>query len=79
MFIADLAVFWEWTDKLGWREINVSAGYYSVSIKGFRCISNKIIIDYGYEITLEQKKNLPDITASLDQDMQVLYLPGNGV
>jgi len=76
LVIADLAVFKEWIDNLGWIQVDVPPGYYKAAIRGF-CKKNRKghITDAGYEVILKSTKSLPKFTGSLDVDNHVLLIP----
>lgn len=73
--LADLAVLREWEDETGWNRIPMAPGHYSVLIRGFRRIENGAVQECGYEFVLSPRATLPSLTASLDQNSQVLSLP----
>jgi hypothetical protein len=73
--ITDLASFLEWNPEEDWQKINVSPGDYSVRINGFRKIKNKEVVDFGFEVVLGGRECLPEFSASLAMNMQVLELP----
>jgi hypothetical protein len=74
LVLADMAVLLEWTFELGWHDLDVSPGYYRVTIRGFRAIEHSRITRCGYEIVLAPAPVLPPMTASLEKNMQVLTL-----
>ncbi|NHZ37962.1 hypothetical protein [Massilia rubra] len=75
LIIADLAVFLEWYPEQGWQRVDVAPGCYAVAVNGFRKVDNKVVVDFGFEIVLTPAATLPAMSASLQQDMQVLELP----
>ncbi|MCE3606592.1 hypothetical protein LXA47_23760 [Massilia sp. P8910] len=76
LIIADLAVFLEWYPEEGWQRIDVPHGCYAAAVNGFRKVENNVVVDFGFEIVLTQADALPPMTAQLQQNMQVLELPG---
>lgn len=75
LIIADLAVFLEWYPEQGWQRVDVAPGCYAVAVNGFRKVDNNVVVDFGFEIVLTPAATLPAMSASLQQDMQVLELP----
>ncbi|NHZ95822.1 hypothetical protein [Massilia sp. CCM 8734] len=75
LIIADLAVFLEWYPEQGWQRVDVAPGCYAVAVNGFRKVDNNVVVDFGFEIVLTSAATLPAMSASLQQDMQVLGLP----
>ncbi|ATQ78335.1 hypothetical protein CR152_30380 [Massilia violaceinigra] len=76
LIIADLAVFLEWYPEEGWQRIDIAPGCYAVAVNGFRKVENNVVVDFGFEIVLTPADALPPMSASLQQNMQVLELPG---
>lgn len=74
LVIADLAVLVEWADELGWKSVDVAAGTYGVTIRGFRAIEGGRVVRFGYEAVFEPRDSLPAMSGSLVKDMQVLTL-----
>lgn len=72
---ADLACFLEWEDETGWIALDVSKGIYAATIKGFREIKNNKVTGFGFEIILTKTNEIPEFTADLSANMQVLELP----
>lgn len=75
LVVADLAVLWEWEDEAGWRDVELSPGFYSADVRGFRLIKDSIVVECGYEVALTRQIELPRRSASLEKNMQVLSLP----
>ena len=75
LVIADLAVLLEWEDDLGWQNVDLSAGFYSIAVRGFRFIERNIVVDCGYEFVVKPEHKLPLRTGDLEKNMQVLCLP----
>ncbi len=84
--IADMEVLMDWNVELGWQDIAVSPGFYSVAINGFReIVEDKaevygyVVAKYGFEVVLTPTDKLPQLTGSLTKDMQVNALPAEYV
>ncbi|MDQ1924539.1 hypothetical protein [Massilia pseudoviolaceinigra] len=76
LIIADLAVFLEWYPEEGWQQIDIAPGCYAAAVNGFRKVENNVVVDFGFDIVLTPADALPPMSASLQQNMQVLELPG---
>jgi hypothetical protein len=52
LYIADMAVFWDWEDFTGWQETEVSKGTYEVCLEGVRFLDKNNAETYSYDLTL---------------------------
>lgn len=69
---ADLVVFKEWEDNLGWIDIPVPSGIYAANIRGFRTRdTSDDIIDFGYEISLKTVDKIPAVSGTTDINARV--------
>ncbi|OLH09223.1 hypothetical protein DXO246_13480 [Xanthomonas oryzae pv. oryzae] len=74
LVIADLAVFLHWSEGEGWLYLDLSPGFYSVDIAGYRKLINGVVASCGYDFILHHTNACPSLSAELDKDMQVLTL-----
>lgn len=72
--LCDLAVFLDWERDVGWHDAAVDPASYGVTVCGFRAIEDGRVVRCGFEFVLARAEALPDLTASLETDMQVLTL-----
>jgi hypothetical protein len=52
LYVADIAVFWEWEDFSGWEETSVPRGIYEVRVEGVSYLNENNEVEYGYDLTL---------------------------
>lgn len=66
VYLADLAVFWDWEEFLAWKKILIPAGYYSLTLNGFKHFDTdgKIKFD-GFDLVLKKCTTLPERTAKI--------------
>lgn len=57
LYVADMAVFWEWEDYTGWVNSDISKGIYKVSLEGVHLLNREEIV-YCYDLTLEKVNQL---------------------
>jgi hypothetical protein len=75
LYVADAAVFWDWEALLGWREVSVAPGTYTVTIEGVAHLGPEGSVDrVGYDIVLKTVNSLPKRTARIREDSRVAPL-----
>ena len=57
LYIADMAVFWEWEEYTGWHNSNIPKGIYRVCLEGVHLKQNDDIL-YCYDLILEKVDKL---------------------
>lgn len=57
LYIADMAVFWEWEDYTGWINADVPKGIYIVCLEGVHLLKGEEII-YCYDLIFERTNQL---------------------
>lgn len=57
LYIADMSVFWEWEDYIGWHDADISEGIYKVSLEGVHLEKDGDTI-YCYDLILEKTSKL---------------------
>lgn len=57
LYVADMAVFWEWEDYTGWVNSDISKGIYKVSLEGVHLLNREEFI-YCYDLILEKVNQL---------------------
>jgi len=75
LVIADLSVFLEWGEGDAWQYLDIAPGFYEVTVQGFREIKDGAVSGFGFEILFRDSSSLPEFTASLDRNMQILEIP----
>lgn len=74
VYVADAAVFWEWHEQLGWHEVPIPQGKYSVTIEGVVHKNEEGgMIETGYDIICRRVDELPRRTASIREDSRVPF------
>jgi hypothetical protein len=72
LVVADLAVLKEWESDLGWIDIPVPAGIYAANVRGFQRRDNHdVIVDCGYEVSLQTVTEMPVLTGTTDINARV--------
>ena len=52
LYVADMAVFWDWENYLGWKKTGVPNGIYKVHLEGVQLTDENNEIVYGYDLIL---------------------------
>jgi hypothetical protein len=75
LYVADAAVFWDWETLLGWREVAVAPGSYTVTIEGVAHLGSAGSVErIGYDILLSPVSLPAKRTARLREDSRVMPL-----
>ncbi|NHB59591.1 hypothetical protein G9F32_16485 [Acinetobacter sp. 194] len=61
IYVADIAVFWDWENYLGWEKVNIPYGKYKVTVEGVHLI-DKNETRYGFDIILSEYEECDYIT-----------------
>ena len=71
LYVADMAVFWDWEDLLGWKDTKVPKGSYKAKLEG---ISLKVgnDIEYGYDLILKKVDALGRRTVEPRSDSRII-------
>jgi hypothetical protein len=52
VYVADMAVFWDWEDYTGWKKLPVPRGLYKVIVAGVHTYSDSGETQYGFDVCL---------------------------
>ena len=52
LFVADMAVFWDWEEFLGWKKADVPTGMYKVCVEGVELTNTTNEVVYAYDLIL---------------------------
>jgi hypothetical protein len=73
LYVADGAAFWDWQEYLGWHEVDIKPGIYSVTIEGVAHMDEEGRIESeGYDLILTEVATLPTRTASFREDSRIV-------
>ena len=61
VYVADVSVFWDWEDDLGWNKVQIPYNKYNVTVEGIHLTHNNEI-NYGFDIILSEYKMVNLIT-----------------
>ncbi|QKZ02405.1 hypothetical protein [Pseudomonas eucalypticola] len=53
LYVADMAVLWDWEEFTGWTLLPVPTGMYRVSVAGVHLYNEVNDVDYGFDICLQ--------------------------
>jgi hypothetical protein len=72
LFVTDVAVFWDWEDRLGWTKVDIAPGAYAVTVQGVRHLDEQGAVEAtGFDLILEPRAELPRRTAAPRADSRV--------
>jgi hypothetical protein len=71
IFCADVAVFWDWEEYLGWNKINIQPGFYSVDARGVKHLREQGNHIPGYDFIFKKLASLPMRTAKTRSDSRI--------
>ena len=72
LFVTDVAVFWDWEDRLGWTKVDVAPGAYAVTVEGVQHLDEHGTVEAsGFDLILERRDELPRRTATPRADSRV--------
>ncbi|ABS46611.1 MULTISPECIES: hypothetical protein [Yersinia pseudotuberculosis complex] len=71
LYVADMAVFWEWEDYTGWKKTNIPKGIYEVCLEGVQLVNEENEITYGYDVIMNSISELKVRTIEPRSDSRV--------